>query len=192
LAPPVIGGATAEETMWKLPLFKEKDDLIPVACLITLLPNFSWTYHDYLSRLLDVPGGDAPGASDGPFYFMRQDVIRGLCAATGMLLSLILVALTWKRFPKGSSTALWFGWLWSMPWVVDGLYTYCRSSHLMDPQRATAGWTTASAYIADPIRHTAMFLAMLVAVALGFLLRRYRGEDRMERRPDCANLGAAS
>jgi hypothetical protein len=177
--------------MWKLPLCKEKDDWILLACLVTLTPTFSWTYQEYLSHLLNVPGGDAPGGNDAPFYFMRQYVMRGLCAATGMLLTLILVALTWTRFPKGSSHALWFAWLWSMPWAVNGLYTYCRSSHLMDPQRATADWATAGEYISDPVRHAAMFLAMASALAINFLLRRYRCGDRIERSPQGLNPGAA-
>ena len=177
--------------MWKLPLYKEKDDWIWLACLLTLIPGFSWTYHEYVSHLLNVPRGDAPGGNDAPFYFMRQDVVRGICAATGMFLSLVLVAVTWKRFPKGSSNALWFAWLWSMPWVAMALVTYCRSSHLMDPQRATAGWTTAEQYSSDPIRWTTFILAMLAAPAMNRWLRRYRWGNRIDRAPNCANPSPA-
>ncbi len=176
--------------MWKLPLHNEKDDWVFFAGFLALIPTFSWTFHEYVSHLLNVPSGSAPG-NDGPFYFLRQDVVRGICAATGMLLSLILVALTWKRFPKGSCNALWFAWLWTMPWAAVGLYAYCGSSHLMDPQTATAGWKTADEYVEDPIKPTAMLLMALVAVAMNLLFRRYRWGGRVERRLGRSSAGAA-
>jgi hypothetical protein len=166
--------------MWKMPLYNHKDECILVACFFTVIPAFSWTFHEYVQHWLNVPPGDTPGGSDSPLYFMRQDVVWGICSATAMLLSLVLVALTWKRFPQGSSHALWFSWLWTMPWVASGLVTLCRSSHLMDPQKATAGWATAHDYIADPIRHGAMILMMLTALAMSFLMRRYRWGNRLD------------
>jgi hypothetical protein len=161
--------------MWKFRICNNKDEWIPFLCLFTLIPGFSWTYHEYLNQLLNVPRGDAPGGNDAPFYFMLQDVVRGLCAATGMLLSLVVVALTWKRFPKGSRNALWFAWLWSMPWVASAFVTYCGSSHLMDAQRAISRWRTHDEYLYDPLREGATYGALLFAGVLAFLARRRNG-----------------
>jgi hypothetical protein len=50
----------------------------------------------------------------------------------------------------------------------------------MDPERATAGWTTAGQYISDPFRRATIILMMLAAVAMNRWLRRYRWGNRMD------------
>ena len=158
--------------MWKLT--NPKGEWILAVVVAILLVRYSWTLHEYVELALDVPAGDAPGG-DAPFWFLRQHVVDGVCAEVGMLLALLLAALTWKRYPRYSSTALWMGCLWSVPSVVDALIICCRSSNLMDPRRAATDWKTFDQWLDDPLRRVSFYASLAAIVALAFALRRRSG-----------------
>jgi hypothetical protein len=42
--------------------------------------------HEYVSRVLNVPDGDAPCGDDTPFWFMRQHVVDGIRSGAEMVL----------------------------------------------------------------------------------------------------------
>jgi hypothetical protein len=114
--------------MWKLPITNPRGEWVIGICLPIISLRYNWTFHEYVTHLLDVPHGDAPGG-DAPFYFLRVHFVDGICARIGMLLTLILVALTWKPHRRQSSMALMFGWIWCMPSLANALIIYCRTSH---------------------------------------------------------------
>jgi hypothetical protein len=154
--------------MWKFRLTNPRGEWVIGACLPILLLRYNWTFQEYVTHLLHVPDGDAPGG-DAPFYFLRVQFVDGICAGVGMLLTLILVALTWKPYQKQSSMALFMGWIWCMPSVVTALMIYCRTSRLMDAQQAVSGWKTYDEWSHD--RWAPFWATLLTGLALHLYLR---------------------
>jgi hypothetical protein len=106
---------------------------------------------------------------------MREKVVHGICAGTGMALSIILVALTWKHYRRLSSIALFLAWISCMPWIADALVISWRSSHLMDARRAVSAWKTYDEFGNDPLRQAAEWGATLFAVPLALFFRKRYG-----------------
>jgi hypothetical protein len=143
--------------------------------LLILTLRWSDSLEEYVRHVLNVPDGDAPGNAGEPFWFMRQKVVEGICAGTGMTLVIVLVALTWKHYRRYSSMALFFAWIWCMPWVADALVISCRSSHLMDARRAVSAWQTYDQFGSDPLRAFAKLGSGLLAVPLAFFFAKRYG-----------------
>ncbi len=80
--------------------------ILLVLVLIDAFVGTNWTFQQHVSHALGVPDTASPGDAP-PFYFIRQDFVRGICAGIGLLLSFVLVAVTWKRFRHYSGIALW-------------------------------------------------------------------------------------
>ncbi len=159
----------------------------PLMVILTL--RWSESLQEYVIHVVNVPQGDAPGGA--PFWSMRQKVVDGICAGTGMALSIVLVALTWKRYRRLSSIALVFAWIWCMPWVADALVISCRSSHLMDARRAVSAWKTSDEYRNDPLREAADWGTTLFALPLAFFFAKRYGWKQPAETTDARAVGVA-
>jgi hypothetical protein len=159
--------------------------VVAVLLLIVYFVGSNWTFDEYVSHALGVPEDGAPGDAP-PFYFLRHDFVRGVCAGAALLLTLVLVALTWKQYQPYSGMALWMAWLWLMPPIVDALIIYWRCPHLMDARRAVSGWNTFHEYLDDPFRRAAYWVTALFAVPLALFLSWRYGRKK------CSDAGCAT
>jgi len=147
--------------------------VLAVNLLIFYFVGSNLTFQDYVSHTLGVPDVGSPG-DDPPFSFLRQHFVQGVCAGAAVLLNLVLVALTWKRYQLFSGMALWMTWLWLMPPIVDALIIYWRCPHLLDARNAVSGWNTFHEWLNDPLRRAAFWGTALFALPLaGFVSWRW-------------------
>ena len=151
--------------------------ILVVSLLIYAFVGTNWTFQQYVGHALAVPDTALPGDSP-PFYFIRHDFVRGVCAGIAALLSFVLVAATWKRFPHYSGIALFMSWLWLMPHVCDAWMIYWRCPHLLDAHKAASAWNTFDEYLNDPLRQAVKWGNLLFAVALAVVLSRRWREER--------------
>src|SRR5258706_14821911 len=73
----------------------------------------------YLGRLFGAPS-DSPG-SEPPWYFIRQDFFHGIGSLAGMVVILLILALTWRRYSVGNWVLLMFVGIWMIPSVVTAI-----------------------------------------------------------------------
>jgi hypothetical protein len=155
-----------------------------------LLLRYNWTFHEYVTRLLDVPRGDVPGRDDSPFYFLRVDAVDGICAGIGFALSLVLAALTWKRYRNESIMVLFMGWICCLPSFVNAIIIVSGTSHLMNAKTAVSSWKTFDEWFR--FRQAAFWGTLLAALPFCYVLRRRYG-SQASKDTDCAPLaGSAS
>jgi len=149
--------------------------MIAVTIIICVV-RYNWTLEKYVGHLLNMPQGEAPGGGPGddrPFWFLRRDFLDGICAATGMLLATVLVAVTSSFNRRASFQAFFMAWIWCMPGTLRGLIIWWRCPHLMDPQRAVSAWATFDQWINDPLIAIAMWGSLLFALAIVLAFRRH-------------------
>ena len=153
--------------------------VLALGLLIGHFVSYNIAFSEFLSRLLNVPHNASP-QDNPPLYFLRQDVVAGLCFGAGMLLTVLLVAITWRRFQPYSFVTLWLAWLFCMPGIVKAASVYVRCPNLLDPRGAKSAWLTFEDYIHDPYLKGAMYGTMAVGVVLAYVTRhsRWRFDDR--------------
>ncbi len=143
-----------------------------ISVLIYAFIGTNLSFEQYVSKAMGVPDTALPGDSP-PFYFIREHFVRGVCAGVAVLLSFVLVAVTWKRFPHYSGITLWMSWLWLMPHVCEALMIYGRCPHLLDANKAASAWNTDDEFLNDPLRRAVEWGNLLFAVAMALVLSRW-------------------
>jgi len=87
-----------------------------------------------------------------PWYFIRQDAVRGLVflPLVLVLVAAIFVALR-KHYPQTARNLFAVGWFAFYP-VWELLVIYLKTENLFDRARATTSWATHDSYLYDPWR----------------------------------------
>jgi hypothetical protein len=104
----------------------------------------------------DPPGGDAP------WYFIRGDVINGLCMLLYLVLCLASGALAIRKRWPGGAAMIFFGVIWSAAPIWQLGLIYLRSEDIFDPVAARTSWLTSDSYFDDPLRWGWLLLFLLV------------------------------
>lgn len=110
-----------------------------------LCGKLSLSYRKQLT-FSDLPAGDAP------WYFIRGDVIDGLCMLLYLVLCLAIGALAISKRWHGGATMIFFGVIWSAAQVWQLGLIYLKSDHIFDPVAARTSWLTADSYFDDPMQ----------------------------------------
>jgi hypothetical protein len=120
----------------------------------------------YIPRWLDVPM-PSPGA-EPPWYFIRQDFFSGLGTTAGMLLLLILLAVTWRRYTVTNWILLLNIFIWMFPSAFTALIIYIRCENFFDYPNAISAWPTFNAYLKNGTKFIGIAIAFtLVVIFLG-------------------------
>lgn len=134
----------------------------------------SFFVQDRLGSSLDAGPGDDP-----PWYFLRRDFIYGACAAVGLLATLLLAAVTWRRNPDFSCMIVACNLAFLIPPVVKLCVILLRTEHLFDAARATSEWPTFDSYLHDWSRRGAVIAGWLLATPIVIWLgRRAKADQR--------------
>ncbi|HNG95532.1 MAG TPA: hypothetical protein PLB32_22200 [Acidobacteriota bacterium] len=120
--------------IWLLPIF-----------LVTLL--LSTTLGLQLSQALFIEGQP----NNPPWYFIRQDFIRGLCDAVALLFSVTLGLVTWERYRICASMLIWLSVLYFGGKVWQVLVIFHRCDFVLDRRLAQTQWTSFESYLYDPL-----------------------------------------
>jgi|GEM_PF-2230804 hypothetical protein len=97
-------------------------------------------------------GGFGPPGDDRPLYFLRTDLLSGMCLAAGTVLCLAIALVTWSRYPGSARAMLWISVLWSGGGTWKAILIALNTRHLFDPARTQASrWPTFNSYLTDPL-----------------------------------------
>lgn len=132
----------------------------------------------------DDSPGDAP-----PWYFIRRDLIQGVCHATGLALTLIVLLpclLYRPRWPRSmwAGMALWMAVLSHSVSIWQAVLIYFRTSHPMTPKIATSDWATFHEYNSDWLRSTGTVGCLLASLCLAVFVSRW-SRDMLLREVRC-------
>lgn len=103
----------------------------------------------------DLPAGDAP------WYFIRQDVIYGLCMLLYLALCLAVGTLGMKKRWPGGAAMIVFGLVWSVGPIWHLGLIYLKSDDIFDPVAARTSWPNFDSYINDPLQWGWLLLFLL-------------------------------
>lgn len=133
---------------------------------------------DHVESLFRVPQ-TFPG-EDPPLYFIRDDLLLGIFAAVGALLSFILAAFAWKHGREISWMIQWMTLLWLGLYVAPAVYIWLRCDNLFEPN-ALIPWATFEDYITDPLRWLAVGSAMVLALVYSVVASRWLHQNETYR-----------
>ena len=145
--------------------------LVMIALLVA-----SGTASIYFGESLRFPD-DYPGA-DPPWYFIRRDLINGLCHAVGLALTLIVllpflfVRPGWPR-SMWAGMALWIAVLSHSAPIWTATLIYFRTTHPMTPAIAISDWATFHEYNRDWTRWVGLIVGLLAGLLLARSLTRW-------------------
>jgi hypothetical protein len=142
---------------------------------ITIATGFasSWILLKLLPRETLVNLG-----TDPPLYSLREDVVRGACAAVGLLLSVGVYVAFFRAYSKELVATV----IGLLAYYVNPIglaaYIFIRTRHLFDTQNAIIPWTTFEEYAV--IREYAAFLTMgaFLGVFLFLWLKKRREKNQ--------------
>lgn len=123
--------------------------------------------------------GYKPG-DDPPFYYLQEDMIKGLTLIIPFFLALALAGAFFRRSPVYAIILALQSLLFYLPSIVTAAFIACHTSYLYDPARATSAWPTFSDYLADPwfwvIQGGCITFALLMAL-VPHVLKYYKVMD---------------
>lgn len=117
--------------------------------------------------------GDAP-----PWYFITQDFAQGICSGGALVLSLLVAAVMWRRWPSHAVMLVWMPLLWLGQDVARSWIIHQACPGLLDGQRSTTRWPTFQSYLDDPDIAGANTLVMAGALLLSVVLSLVDGHVR--------------
>ena len=127
------------------------------------------------------------------FWFMREKVVDGICAGTGMALSVVLVALTWKTLSAIQQHRPGF--------CLDSVHALgCRCiGHFLPvipsngrTRRAVSTWKTYNEFANHPFRGSAKLDFGLFALPLAYIFGKRYGWKQSDEPHDANAVGVAS
>lgn len=123
----------------------------------------------YTSQYFSVPA-QGPGI-DPPFYFIRNDLVKGTCLAITGSISLLLGLCYWKKHPLYARMAVWMSILFSGGASVKSFVILIKTNNLFSPSSSKSSWLTFEEYTHDPSLWIAQFAPMIFACIIAFLTR---------------------
>ncbi len=111
--------------------------------------------------------GYTPG-DDPPFYFLQQDMVKGLTLIIPFLLTITLAGAFFRRSPAYAIIVATQSLLFYLPAIATAAFIACHTTYLYDPARATSAWPTLQDYLGDPwgwvIQASCIGFAILMAL----------------------------
>ena len=119
-----------------------------------------------------------------PWYFIQRDFIASLSSIIGVLISLPLIYVAYKRFKIEWSPAVFFLFMSYLTSIYRGLIIFIYAGNVLNINKAKVAWPTFDSYMAEK-SHYGWLLFLIITVLL--FVNRQRKLQKRHNKVESAN-----